>query len=192
MGTLSPHSIRLVAPTALTLKAAGSSHGAHSKAAEVQSAGHQLAPLCDEDSPIRARTRARVGPKNPRGSLLLFMCNVAQIVFMFGTWYRLGEEPEPLLKSFVTSATLDYVKTRPRVAMAQIATDFVLLAIFLSHLVGQLGPKNGAKTHANAARVRFARRGETDWHDRTGMSQPHDRIWRGAPAPDPGSVCRVL
>src|SRR5262249_15130515 len=65
-GTLSPHSIRLVAPTALTLKAAGSSHGAHSKAAEVQSAGHQLAPLCDENSPIRARTRARIGPKNPR------------------------------------------------------------------------------------------------------------------------------
>jgi hypothetical protein len=73
------------------------------------------------------------------------MCNVAQIVFMFGTWYRLGGEPEPLLQSFVTSATLDYVKATPRVAMAQIATDFVLLAIFLSHLVGQLGPKNGAK-----------------------------------------------
>jgi hypothetical protein len=85
------------------------------------------------------------GIASPERSLLLFMCNVAQIVFMFGTWYRLGREPEPLLKSILTSATLDYAKTMPRVAMAQIATDFVLLAIFLSHLVGQLGPKNGAK-----------------------------------------------
>ena len=35
-------------------------------------------------------------------------------------------------------------------------------------------------------------RRETDRHDPTGMSRPHDRIWGGAPAPDPGSVCRVL
>jgi hypothetical protein len=85
------------------------------------------------------------GIASPERSLLLFMCNVAQIVFMFGTWYRLGGEPEPLLKSILTSATQDYARTMPRVAMVQIATDFVLLAIFLSHLVGQLGPKNGGK-----------------------------------------------
>jgi len=35
-------------------------------------------------------------------------------------------------------------------------------------------------------------RREADRHDPTGMSRPHDRIWAGAPAPDPGSVCRVL
>src|SRR6266436_1590316 len=35
-------------------------------------------------------------------------------------------------------------------------------------------------------------RRETDRHDPTGMSRPHNRIWGGAPAPDPGSVCRVL
>ena len=35
-------------------------------------------------------------------------------------------------------------------------------------------------------------RRETDRHDPTGMSRPHDRIWGGAPAPDPWSVCRVL
>src|SRR3989442_2295177 len=35
-------------------------------------------------------------------------------------------------------------------------------------------------------------RREADRHDPTGMSRPHDRIWGGAPAPDPGSVCRVL
>jgi hypothetical protein len=78
---------------------------------------------------------------SPERSLLLFMCNVAQIVFMFATWYRWGKQPEPLLTSIKTFATIDYAKTMPRIAMAQIATDFVLLAIFLSHLVGALGRK---------------------------------------------------
>jgi hypothetical protein len=78
---------------------------------------------------------------SPERSLLLFMCNVAQIVFMFATWYRWGKLPEPLLTSVKTFATIDYAKTMPGFAMAQIATDFVLVAIFLSHLVGQLGPK---------------------------------------------------
>jgi hypothetical protein len=35
-------------------------------------------------------------------------------------------------------------------------------------------------------------RRETDRHDPTGMSRPHDRIRGGAPAPDSGSVCCVL
>jgi hypothetical protein len=35
-------------------------------------------------------------------------------------------------------------------------------------------------------------RGETDRHDPTGMSRPHDRIRGGAPASDPGQVCRLL
>ena len=85
---------------------------------------------------------------DPARSLLLFMCNVAQIVFMFGTWYRLCggySETEALLKSILTFATISYADKVPAVAMAQIATDFVLLAIFLSQLVGQLGPKNGGK-----------------------------------------------
>jgi hypothetical protein len=75
-------------------------------------------------------------------SILLIMCNVAQIVFMFATWYRLGGEPGPLLKSILTFATIGYAKTMPGVAMTQIATDFVLLFIFLGFLLGQLGPKN--------------------------------------------------
>src|SRR5262245_12452385 len=33
---------------------------------------------------------------------------------------------------------------------------------------------------------------ETDRHDPTGMSRPRNCIWGGAPAPDPGSVCRIL
>jgi hypothetical protein len=35
-------------------------------------------------------------------------------------------------------------------------------------------------------------RGKTDRRDQTGMSRPRDRIWRGAPAPDPWQVCRLL
>ena len=31
-----------------------------------------------------------------------------------------------------------------------------------------------------------------DRHDPPGMSRPHDRVRGGAPAPDPGQVCRVL
>jgi hypothetical protein len=80
-------------------------------------------------------------------SILLFMCNVAQVVVMFGTWYRLCggySETEALLKSILTFATISYADKEScvAVAMAQIATDFVLLFIFLSFLLGQLGPKN--------------------------------------------------
>jgi hypothetical protein len=82
---------------------------------------------------------------SPERSLLLFMCNVAQIVFMFATWYRWGGQPGPLLTSVLTFATIGYAKTMPGVAIAQIAIDFVLLAIFLSHLVGQLAPKTDGK-----------------------------------------------
>src|SRR5207248_2843624 len=35
-------------------------------------------------------------------------------------------------------------------------------------------------------------RREADRHDPPGMSRPHDRVRGGAPAPDPGQVCRVL
>jgi hypothetical protein len=84
---------------------------------------------------------------SPERSLLLFMCNVAQVTVMFATWYRLGgySGTEALLKSILTLATIDYAEKMPRVAMVQIATDFLLLAIFLSYLVGQFRPKNGAK-----------------------------------------------
>jgi hypothetical protein len=52
---------------------------------------------------------------------------------------------EALLKSVLTFATINYADEMPRVAMAQIATDFVLLAIFLSQLVGRLGSTNVMK-----------------------------------------------
>jgi hypothetical protein len=57
-------------------------------------------------------------------SLLLFICNVAQIVVMFATWYQLCGEPKPLLTSVLTFATISYAKEMEYIAMAQIATDF--------------------------------------------------------------------
>jgi hypothetical protein len=82
------------------------------------------------------REKASVGR-----SLLLFICNVAQITLMFATWYRLGGGSDPLLISVLTLATISYEQNMPTIAMIQIATNFVLLAVFLSHLVGQLGQK---------------------------------------------------
>src|SRR5262249_21896990 len=54
--------------------------------------------------------------------------------------------------------------------------------------------RHGHSGQANRSPIAVAEpvRRETDRHDPTGMSRPYDRIWGGAPAPDPGSVCRVL
>jgi hypothetical protein len=80
--------------------------------------------------------------ESPQRSLLLFMCNVTQIVFMFATWYYLGPHKEDaLLISVLTFATIGHAADMPKWAMAQIATDFILLAIFLSHLMGEIGSR---------------------------------------------------
>src|SRR5262249_49184774 len=52
---------------------------------------------------------------SPERSLLLFMCNVAQVTVMFTTWYRLGgySGTEALLKSILTFATIDYAEKMP-------------------------------------------------------------------------------
>lgn len=67
---------------------------------------------------------ARICKKTVRCSILLFVCNVTQIVFMFETWYRLGKQPDPLLTSVLTFATIGYAKKMPSwVVIAQIATE---------------------------------------------------------------------
>lgn len=80
-------------------------------------------------------------PESFERSLVLFMFNVVQIVFMYGTWYELGEYKEEggLRRSVLTFATIDYAERMPNLAMLQIATNFMLLAIFLAYLVGKLG-----------------------------------------------------
>jgi hypothetical protein len=86
---------------------------------------------------------------SPERSLLLFICNAAQITFMFATWYYLlGGLQDALFQSILTFATISHVPKMPRVAMAQIATDFVLLAIYLSQLIGRVGQRNGVTEQA--------------------------------------------
>ena len=85
--------------------------------------------------------------ESPGRSLLLFICNVTQIVFMFATLYYLGEHKEDaLLKSVLTFATIGYADRMPKMTMVQIGTDFLLVAIFLSHLMGVLGSRVGKRT----------------------------------------------
>jgi hypothetical protein len=55
----------------------------------------------------------------------------------------------------LTFATIDYAEKMPRVAMVQIATDFLLLAIFLSYLVGQFGSKNGGEMKTTLTPLSF-------------------------------------
>jgi hypothetical protein len=79
---------------------------------------------------------------SPERSLLLLICNAGQTVFMFATWYRLcGYPNDALLTSVLTFATIGYADRMPNTAMLQIVVNFVLLAIFLSHLLGKVGSK---------------------------------------------------
>ena len=48
-------------------------------------------------------------PASPGRSLLLFICNVAQIILMFATWYRLYGEPPP-----ITDVDFDVCDHQPR------------------------------------------------------------------------------
>jgi hypothetical protein len=93
---------------------------------------------------------------SPERSLLLFICNAVQITFMFATWYYLFAVDKPQLRSILTFATIGYAANESiekgaiaqiptaflePVAMAQIATNILLLAIYLSQLMGRIGPK---------------------------------------------------
>ena len=95
----------------------------------------------------------------PERSLLLFICNVAQIILMFAAWYQLlgcYSQSDALLKSILAFATIGYAEDMPKVAMLQIATDFVLLAIFLSHPSRSVWSRAGGKGN-RAAKLRKGR-----------------------------------
>jgi hypothetical protein len=75
-------------------------------------------------------------------SLVLFICNVTQIVFMFSIWYELEADLtkwDALLTALLVLGTLGYPHQAKPLVGVQIATDFLLLAIFLAHLVGRVG-----------------------------------------------------
>jgi hypothetical protein len=92
---------------------------------------------------------------SPERSLLLFICNVTQIVYMFATWYDFGGQKDPLLTSVLTFATIAHAVDMPKLAMIQIATDFVLLAIFLSHLIGRVGLRGTESPEKPSSRKRL-------------------------------------
>jgi hypothetical protein len=76
-------------------------------------------------------------------SLILFVCNVVQLIFTFSIWYELeaGQtQGEALFNSLLVFATVGYPKKAPALVVGtQIAADFLLLAIFLAHIVGRVG-----------------------------------------------------
>jgi hypothetical protein len=62
------------------------------------------------------------------------------LVFMFSIWYELKAPNEnALFSALEVLGTLGYPDEATDVVGVQIATDFLLLAIFLAHLVGRVG-----------------------------------------------------
>jgi hypothetical protein len=79
---------------------------------------------------------------SPERSLILFICNVTQVVFMFSIWYQLEAhlpKGDALFNTLLVLGTLGSPDNAKVVVGLQIATDFLLLAIFLAHLVGRVG-----------------------------------------------------
>jgi hypothetical protein len=76
-------------------------------------------------------------------SLILFICNVVQSVLTFSIWYQLKADlpkGDALFNAILVFATLGYPNEAPALLVGtQIATNFLLLAIFLAHLVGRVG-----------------------------------------------------
>jgi hypothetical protein len=80
-------------------------------------------------------------------SLILFICNMTQVVFMFSIWYELDAyltRGDALLSALLVLGTLGHPDHAKVVVGVQIATDFLLLAIFLAHLVGRVGYQDKA------------------------------------------------
>ena len=76
-------------------------------------------------------------------SLILFILNVVQLVFTFSIWYELEANQTKavaLFNALLVFATVGYPQEAPAVIVgAQIAADFLLLVIFLAHIVGRVG-----------------------------------------------------
>jgi hypothetical protein len=75
-------------------------------------------------------------------SLILFICNVMQVVLMFSIWYEVEAglpKWEALFAALLVLGTLGYREHEKVLVGFQIAADFLLLAIFLAHLMGRVG-----------------------------------------------------
>ncbi|HKA77111.1 MAG TPA: hypothetical protein VKD19_08400 [Pseudolabrys sp.] len=81
-------------------------------------------------------------PISAERTLLLFIFNVAQVVFTFAIWYRwmLDKQPgEALFKAILVFGTIGYPQGADMIVGIQIATDIFLLAIFLAFILGNFG-----------------------------------------------------
>jgi hypothetical protein len=78
-------------------------------------------------------------------TLLLFMLNVIQVVLAFAIFYRWSlpnlSTWDALFKALLVFATIAYPNGSEAIAGSQIAIDFLLLAVFLSFFVGNLGKR---------------------------------------------------
>jgi hypothetical protein len=85
--------------------------------------------------------------ESPERSLFLFICNVVQIVFMFACWYQLlgaaHTRDDALFTSMLVLATAGYPQDVHGIVELQIASDLVLVAVFLSHVLGKIGRRFG-------------------------------------------------
>jgi len=78
-------------------------------------------------------------------TLILFMLNIVQVLLIFAIFYRLRipdlDAVNAVFETLLVFGTIGYPKEAKAVAGFQIAIDFLLLAVFLGHFVGRLGPR---------------------------------------------------
>ena len=93
--------------------------------------------------------------KSAERSLILFMCNVVQLIFTFSIWYEVKADQTregALLSALLVFGTVDHPHKAMVVVGAQIATDFLLLAIFLAHIVGRVGYRENRNSESEITR----------------------------------------
>jgi hypothetical protein len=86
-------------------------------------------------------------PRSPERSLILFIINVAQVVLIFAIFYRWEVPSLGPLDAFIDAVLVFGTVSLPKeiedgarlIAAGQVATDFILLAVFLAHFVGRVG-----------------------------------------------------
>jgi len=79
--------------------------------------------------------------QSPERSLLLFICNLVQIVFTFASWYHFVgyTKDDALLYSMLVLSTAGYPKNARAIVELQITSDLLLIALFLAHILGKVG-----------------------------------------------------
>ena len=91
-------------------------------------------------------------PASDERSLLLFFLNVIQVVLTFAIFYRCKlsiSVGKALFKTLLVFGTIGSVDGAETIVGFQIATDFLLLAVFLAFFVGNLGRGRSDKGQGN-------------------------------------------